>query len=55
MGIMVLLIPMVIATGLAGYIGRALVETRSWRWIYYIYIILVGKYCTLIIPSFKMS
>lgn len=38
---------MVIATGLAGYTGRALVETRSWRWIYYIYIALVGEYIRL--------
>lgn len=38
-----MLIPMVISTGLAAYIARALVETRSWRWIYYIYIVLVGK------------
>ncbi|PMD49988.1 trichothecene efflux pump [Hyaloscypha bicolor E] len=42
-GIMLILIPMVTSTGLAAYIGRALVETRSWRWIYYIYIMIVGS------------
>jgi hypothetical protein len=40
---MLMLVPMVNGTGLAACIGRALVETRSWRWIYYIYIILVGQ------------
>lgn len=39
----VILVPQVLSTGLGAYIGRALVETRSWRWIYYIYIILAGK------------
>ncbi|CZR68169.1 related to trichothecene efflux pump [Phialocephala subalpina] len=42
-GMMLILIPMVTSTGLAAYIGRALVETRSWRWIYYIYIMIVGS------------
>lgn len=44
LGIMFILIPMVTSTGLAGYIGRALVETRSWRWIHYIYILIVGEF-----------
>ncbi|OAG44502.1 hypothetical protein AYO21_01498 [Fonsecaea monophora] len=44
LAVFMMLIPMVISTGLAAYIARALVETRSWRWIYYIYLILVGEY-----------
>ncbi|KAH0847595.1 hypothetical protein FOPE_00742 [Fonsecaea pedrosoi] len=43
LAVFMMLIPMVTSTGLAAYIARALVETRSWRWIYYIYLILVGS------------
>lgn len=38
-----ILIPVVCCTGLAAYVGRALVATRNWRWIYYIYLIITGK------------
>lgn len=38
-----ILVPMVVATGFGAIIGRSLVESQSWRWIYYIYIILCGK------------
>ncbi|KIW44763.1 uncharacterized protein PV06_03211 [Exophiala oligosperma] len=37
-----ILVPMVVATGFGAIIGRSLVESQSWRWIYYIYIILCG-------------
>lgn len=37
-----ILIPMVISPGLGAYIGRACVETHSWRWIYYILIVILG-------------
>ncbi|OAG39150.1 hypothetical protein AYO21_06701 [Fonsecaea monophora] len=37
-----ILVPMVVATGFGAIIGRSLVESLSWRWIYYIYIILCG-------------
>lgn len=42
-GMTFVLIPVVCCTGLAAYVGRALVETRNWRWIYYIYLIITGQ------------
>ncbi|KAJ9640795.1 hypothetical protein H2204_003084 [Knufia peltigerae] len=41
-GMTFVLVPVVCCTGLAAYVGRALVETRNWRWIYYIYLIITG-------------
>ncbi|OAL40510.1 hypothetical protein AYO20_00246 [Fonsecaea nubica] len=41
-GMTFILIPVVCCTGLAAYVGRALIETRNWRWIYYIYLIITG-------------
>lgn len=43
LGMSALLMPVVCCTGLAAYVGRALVERRNWRWIYYIYLIITGK------------
>lgn len=42
LGMAFVLVPVVFCTGMAAYIGRALVELRSWRWIYYIYLIITG-------------
>jgi len=36
-------VPNIIATGFAPYIGQRLVAVANWRWIYYIYIIIIGR------------
>lgn len=43
LGMAGILLPVVVCTGFAAYIGRALVELRNWRWIYYIYLIIIGE------------
>jgi MFS family permease len=47
LGTMVVVVPNVIATGFAPYIGQRLVHVASWRWIYYIYLMMVGR-CILV-------
>ncbi|KAF2806809.1 trichothecene efflux pump [Mytilinidion resinicola] len=39
--IVVTAMPSVIPSGFGAYLGRMLIENASWRWIYYIYIILI--------------
>jgi hypothetical protein len=36
-------VPNVIATGFGAYIGLVLVQVANWRWIFYIYIIIMGE------------
>jgi MFS family permease len=42
-GTALVVVPNVIATGFGAYIGLALVQVANWRWIFYIYIIMMGK------------
>lgn len=42
-GTALVVVPNVIATGFGAYIGLALVQVANWRWIFYIYIIIMGK------------
>lgn len=42
-GTALVVVPNVIATGFGAYIGLALVQVANWRWIFYIYIITMGK------------
>lgn len=42
-GAALIVVPNVIATGFGAYIGLALVQVANWRWIFYIYIIIMGK------------
>jgi MFS family permease len=42
-GTALVVVPNVIATGFGPYIGLALVQVANWRWIFYIYIIMMGK------------
>lgn len=42
-GTALVVVPNVIATGFGAYIGLALVQVASWRWIFYIYIMIMGK------------
>jgi MFS family permease len=44
LGTMVVVVPNIIATGFAPYIGQRLVHVASWRWIYYIYLMMIGRY-----------
>lgn len=37
-------VPNVIATGFGAYIGLRLVQVANWRWIFYIYIMMMSKY-----------
>lgn len=41
-GLSLCIVPCIIANGFSPYIARALIETRSWRWLYYIYICITG-------------
>lgn len=43
-GTALVVVPNVIATGFGAYIGLRLVQVANWRWIFYIYIIMMGKY-----------
>lgn len=43
LGTALVVVPNVIATGFGAYIGLALVQVANWRWIFYIYIIIMGK------------
>ena len=42
-GTMIVVVPNIIATGFAPYIAQRLVHVANWRWIWYIYIIMIGK------------
>jgi MFS family permease len=42
LGTMVVVVPNVIATGFAPYIGQRLIYVASWRWIFYIYLMMIG-------------
>jgi MFS family permease len=42
-GTALVVVPNVIATGFGAYIGLALVQLANWRWIFYIYIIIMSK------------
>jgi MFS family permease len=41
-GTIVVVVPIVIATGFAPYIGQRLVYVASWRWIYYLYLRMIN-------------
>ncbi|KAL1866711.1 hypothetical protein Daus18300_006655 [Diaporthe australafricana] len=41
LGTALVVVPNVIATGFGAYIGLALVQVANWRWIFYIYIIIM--------------
>lgn len=43
LGTAAVVVPSCIATGFGAYIGLALVQVANWRWIFYIYIIIMGK------------
>lgn len=43
LGTALVVVPNVIATGFGAYIGLALVQVANWRWIFYIYIIMMSK------------
>jgi MFS family permease len=43
-GTALVVVPNVIATGFGAYIGLRLVQVANWRWIFYIYIIMMGKF-----------
>lgn len=45
-GTAIVVVPNVIATGFGPYIGLALVQEANWRWIFYIFIIMMGKLYT---------
>jgi MFS family permease len=42
-GTALVVVPNVIATGFGAYIGLRLVQVASWRWIFYVYIMMMGK------------
>lgn len=42
-GTAIVVVPNVIATGFGPYIGLRLVNVANWRWIFYIFIIMMGK------------
>jgi MFS family permease len=42
-GTALVVVPNVIATGFGAYIGLRLVQVANWRWIFYIYILMMGK------------
>jgi MFS family permease len=52
-GTVIVVIPNIIATGSGPYLGIRLAVLADWRWIFYIYIILMGK--SLAIPSFVLQ
>lgn len=43
LGTILVVVPNIIATGFGAYIGLALIQVANWRWIFYIYIIIMGK------------
>lgn len=43
LGTLIVVVPNLIATGFGPYLGIRLATLASWRWIFYIYIILMGK------------
>lgn len=46
-GTALVVLPNVVATGFGPYIGLALVQVANWRWIFYIYIMIMGKLPTI--------
>lgn len=42
-GTALVVVPNVVATGFGAYIGLALVQVASWRWIFYVYIMIMGE------------
>lgn len=46
-GTALVVLPNVVATGFGAYIGLRLVQVANWRWIFYIYIIMLGRSCAL--------
>jgi MFS family permease len=48
-GTAIVVVPNVIATGFGPYIGLALVHVASWRWIFYVYIMMMGMLLVLVI------
>lgn len=54
-GTALVVVPNVIATGFGAYIGLALVQVANWRWIFYIYIIMMGKYAKIPILHAKTN
>ena len=50
LGTLVVVVPNIVATGVGPYLGIRLAILASWRWIFYIYIILMGK---LVLPSYR--
>ncbi|KKY26999.1 putative trichothecene efflux pump [Phaeomoniella chlamydospora] len=58
LGVAFCVLPSVIPTGFGAYLGAMLVHTANWRWIYYIYIIVMGVSVVLQVlfyrpPSFR--
>lgn len=43
LGTLIVVVPNIVATGFGPYLGIRLATLASWRWIFYIYIILMGK------------
>lgn len=50
-GTALVVVPNVVATGFGAYIGLALVQVANWRWIFYIYIIIMGESALLQRPK----
>ena len=44
-GTAMVVVPNVIATGFGAYIGLALTHVANWRWIFYIYLMIIGEFC----------
>lgn len=44
LGTLLVVVPNIVATGFGPYLGIRLATTSDWRWIFYIYIILMGKW-----------
>jgi MFS family permease len=42
LGTVLVVVPNVIATGFGAYLGQRLIVVANWRWIYYIYIMMIG-------------
>jgi MFS family permease len=42
-GAVIIAFPNIVATGFSPYIGQSLGQSGNWRWIYYIYLIAMGK------------
>lgn len=43
LGTIIVVVPNIVATGFGPYLGLRLATVASWRWIFYIYIILMGE------------